>query len=148
VPAGDTIISGQGTDSIAVKWGKDTGLAAIFVKAVDRCGVSAAVTLKVAVTKSAEVQPINNKAVDVPQPLQALLYPNPAINNATLQLTGGRGTNVYITLTSLAGKMLWRGAATTNGAISIPSGQLPAGIYLVTVSNGTETKTFKLVKSK
>jgi ELWxxDGT repeat protein len=75
----------------------------------------------------------------------AVLYPNPVISNATLQLSGNT-KNVSISITDLSGRKLWQSKSNNAKFVSLPSEKYVAGVYFVTVTNGTESKTIKLVK--
>lgn len=74
-----------------------------------------------------------------------LLSPNPATTNAKLQITGNVD-NVSIALTDMNGKALWQSHNINTSNINLPVEKLASGSYFVTVTNGSESKTIKLVK--
>jgi ELWxxDGT repeat protein len=74
----------------------------------------------------------------------ALLYPNPAASKASLQITGNV-RNVYISITDMSGKKLWQSNSSAM-LINLPAQKFAPGIYIVTVTSGSESKILKLVK--
>lgn len=91
----------------------------------------------------------NSKIVtlNINSKLKASVYPNPVVGNATLQVSGA-GKAAMITITNITGKTVWHGIAESDRNMVLPLAGLPAGGYIVTVSNGEETKTIKLLKEK
>jgi hypothetical protein len=75
------------------------------------------------------------------------VYPNPAINTASLQVTGSTGRAI-ISITDMAGKVLWQHDKVPDGIYKLPVGGFAAGMYLVTVRDEKHDATVKLVKSK
>jgi len=75
----------------------------------------------------------------------AIAYPNPVVSNATLQITGNT-KNLSISISDMSGKKLWQSNSVNATLIKLPTEKYPSGTYLITVSNGTESKTIKLVK--
>lgn len=75
----------------------------------------------------------------------ALVYPNPSQTTASLQLTGTRGV-VFVTLTNVQGKVLWKNQSRDGRNTQLPVAGLPAGLYLVTVKDDIHFKTLKLIK--
>jgi len=75
----------------------------------------------------------------------AILYPNPSTSNTSLQLTGDT-RQVSVTLSDINGKKLWQSGTIGKSLLTLPTGKLNTGIYLVTIRNGAESKTIKLVK--
>jgi len=140
VPAGDTIKAGQGTDSVVVKWGGTAG--AITVKASNACGTSAAVSYTVSVTGVKDPKlPAEDAAIKV------LLYPNPASDAANLRLSGFTG-GVIVTVTDMAGKVVWRQEKLTNSTYTLPLSNLADGMYIVTVRDRDSIRSLKLVKAR
>lgn len=75
----------------------------------------------------------------------AMVYPNPASNNATVQLKGAKG-NVSVVLTNMQGTVLWRSDRGNNNNISIGLSNFPAGMYFIKVKDDEHTKVLKLLK--
>ena len=75
----------------------------------------------------------------------ALLYPNPAHSIATLQIKGD-AKNIAVSITDMSGKTIWESNYVNRTQINLPVEKLSAGMYIVTIKNGTESKNIKLVK--
>lgn len=72
------------------------------------------------------------------------LFPNPATDVVKVNLGDNFNTSkVQITLTNLSGKQVSKVAYDANG---IDVSNLPAGLYLVTATDGKNTVTKKLIK--
>jgi len=76
--------------------------------------------------------------------LNASIFPNPATNKSVLRIN--TATGVSISIADLTGKMLWQSVNVKEPQVNIPVEKFAPGIYMVTVSNGKETKVLKLVK--
>ncbi len=79
--------------------------------------------------------------------VSAFIIPNPTKNTTQLFLTGFNNA-VKITITDLSGKSLWRRNNVREKSIILPLQNFANGTYIVTVNNGEEKKTLKLVKEK
>ena len=75
----------------------------------------------------------------------AVLYPNPAISNATLRITGNT-KDVSVSITDISGKRLWQSNNINAMFIKLPVEKYTSGTYIVTVKSGSESKTIKFVK--
>ena len=84
-------------------------------------------------------------AVKTSLSFDAVLYPNPVVSNATLQITGNT-KNVTVSIPDIKGKKLWQGNVGNTKHIKLPTEKYAAGIYLILITNGREGKTLKLVK--
>jgi hypothetical protein len=78
---------------------------------------------------------------------QVAVYPNPATTRAELSITG-TSKPVTVTLTDLTGKTLWKAANVTFNHLDLPIANLNASVYLITITDGVETKVLKLVKGQ
>ena len=58
----------------------------------------------------------------------------------------GAVKNATVTITDFVGKTIWKKDGINAGQIVLPVQNLAAGIYLVKLLNGTETKMVKLIK--
>jgi beta-glucanase (GH16 family) len=81
VPAGCTIVSGQGTNTVSVNWGNAAG--SISVKANNACGASANKTL--AVTLLTCMQSDTTNEVEITSTNQLNIFPNPSSGHFTIQ---------------------------------------------------------------
>jgi ELWxxDGT repeat protein len=75
----------------------------------------------------------------------ALLYPNPARSIATLQIKGD-AKNIAVSITDMSGKIIWESGYANRSQINLPLEKLSAGMYIVTIKNGTGSKIIKLLK--
>lgn len=75
----------------------------------------------------------------------AVIYPNPAGENAVLQVSGSALKKLSCTLADPTGKTIWQ-SRTGNSTIELPVKGLAAGVYVVTVLNGNERKVLRLIK--
>lgn len=90
-------------------------------------------------TSSEKITDVNNTAFN------AVLYPNPVRGVALLEIKGNV-KNISVTITNINGQMLWQSRYTNQSQIKLPTEKLTAGVYIVSVKTGTESKTLKLVK--
>jgi len=141
VPAGATITAGMGTRIITVTWGSTGG--AVTVQLSNICGSTPVVSKTVNVTPGFAGN----------TPVAAMLYPNPATTEAHLSLSGYHG-NVVITVSDLAGKLVQAKLLAQDAKMmgrqqyTLQVGGLSAGVYIVTIKDGTTVNSFKLVKAK
>ncbi len=134
-PSGASILSGQGTGSVVVKWRATTGY--LNVKAVNSCGATSNKSLQVVVTCREGL----DEAVNVS------LAPNPAKTETELLFSNDPGTYV-VTVTDMLGQTLRREQANGMSYLLDMSNQA-AGIYVVSVelADGTR-KVMRLVLDK
>jgi ELWxxDGT repeat protein len=74
-----------------------------------------------------------------------MLYPNPTVSASVLRLTGDI-KNVSVSIVDMSGKKVWQANKINISSVNLPSEKLAAGNYIITVTNGNETKIIKLVK--
>ncbi|MEP7319550.1 MAG: T9SS type A sorting domain-containing protein, partial [Panacibacter sp.] len=90
------------------------------------------------IASSADAMKINGQATMIVQP-------NPSTDNAILSVKGNV-KNATVSIVDFVGKTVWRKNGINNGQLTLPVQHLAAGIYLVKLVNGNETKIVKLVK--
>lgn len=76
------------------------------------------------------------------------IYPNPAYDNATIMFGGDRTLAIRLAITDLLGTpIITENELNTFGsnAVNVDTKQLPAGVYMVKVENGTSTFSKQLV---
>lgn len=80
--------------------------------------------------------------------LEVKLAPNPANTTTVLHYNGAANETMKIAVTSILGTVVFvtEIKAKTTGEVVLPVQALPAGMYLVEVSNGKETVVEKLIK--
>jgi hypothetical protein len=152
VPAGWSIVSGQGTRTVTIKVGKAS--ANVNVAAVNSCGTSANFAKKITVgnctsTSSAvlvttAMKPAADEMVDVAASLQIQAYPNPSTNQFTV-----RNNNSYVIqlrMVHVTGQVVDAFSQVQPGASVQFGAAYRPGIYLVEATgNGLKT-TQKLIK--
>jgi ELWxxDGT repeat protein len=73
------------------------------------------------------------------------VYPNPAMLNAMLQISGDV-KSVEVAIADMSGRIVWQSIYTSQSRISLPVERLTPGAYVITVKSGTEVQSIKLVK--
>jgi len=71
--------------------------------------------------------------------------PNPTSSAAVLRIPGGSVVK-KLTLLSISGKAVWQTTGALNGAVTIPMGQLPAGVYHLQVMGDSDVRVLKIIK--
>ena len=75
------------------------------------------------------------------------IFPNPAKTSALLKVNSF-GLPLSVSITSADGKTIWQSRQIIGNQINIPVADYEAGVYFVTVNNGKEVKTLRLVVEK
>ena len=141
VPTGASITSGQNTSSITANWGPVAG--SVTVKAGNACGTFAtgkalAVTLSIACREAvAEVVEAVN------------LYPNPAVNSATLNFTSAKDSDYQIRVINALGQSVYSGEGkATQGAntLELNLEKLSSGLYIVQLVKEGSRQQVNLIK--
>jgi ELWxxDGT repeat protein len=96
-------------------------------------------------TKKMEFSRASEEKVKRTNPFNAVLYPNPAMSNTTLQITGNT-KNVSVSITDMSGRKLWESNNSNAMFVTLPTEKFAAGTYIVTIKGDMESKTIKLVK--
>jgi uncharacterized protein (TIGR02145 family) len=152
VPAGWSIVSGQGTRTVRIKVGKAS--ANVNVAAVNSCGTSAnyakmitvgnCTSTSSAVLVTTAMKPVADEMVDVAASLQIQAYPNPSTNQFTV-----RNNNSYVIqlrMVHITGQVVDAFSQVQPGASVQFGAAYRPGIYLVEATgNGLKT-TQKLIK--
>lgn len=73
------------------------------------------------------------------------LFPNPVVEDATLQIIGDIGSNAKVHLVDMSGKT-WSVTEIRAHVSKLSMTSLPSGSYLLRYSNGTIQKTLKFIK--
>ena len=77
--------------------------------------------------------------------ISLFVQPNPAKASAVL-VVNGSVKNGVVTITDFVGKTIWKKEGVQAGQLVLPVQNFAAGIYIVKLVNGNETKIVKLVK--
>ena len=75
-----------------------------------------------------------------------LTYPNPVDDILNIDLTGTKNGEGRISILNLEGKVMQTQKTSGIGVVTFNLSQLPQGIYLCSYTNGSETKTVKIIK--
>jgi len=89
--------------------------------------------------------PVVFDEIKVQENFSAMVFPNPAKNNATLRFSRNEN-GVTIFIADISGKVLWKSLNVKDQQVNLPIEKFANGIYLITVNNGKEMKMLKLVK--
>lgn len=149
VPAGASVVSGQGTTSVVVNYGSLTGSQTIKVLATNACGVSSAlksVTLTSGACPIAKQSEFNSPLVN-----EVKLYPNPATNVFNVELNASTDAEMEMTVYSMNGSLVnTKNIQVTEGNNTITEdiSSLSTGIYFVKFTNTSSNETIikKLIK--
>lgn len=70
------------------------------------------------------------------------IYPNPALDQVTIEAQGGISNNSQLTITSIDGRIVWSSAISAKQTIS--TGNWQSGVYFVTIQSGAQRQSYKL----
>jgi hypothetical protein len=82
---------------------------------------------------------------DKPNNLNANLYPNPAVNFATLSFNS-QSIPVAVRLTDMKGNILWEKQEVQINILQVPVSNLAPGMYFISITSNLNNATLKLVK--
>lgn len=148
VPADAVIQSGQGSPAITVKWGATPGQ--VQVNAYNDCGSSVYNSIDINVVNSliaGNKQEARSNSLDAVN--GAFVYPNPAKNTITVQLSAAKQENYTITLQSLKGELLVQKSLQANAgtnSVKIDASRYAKGTYIISIQNSTDKIILKAVK--
>ncbi len=133
VPAGSTIVSGQGTGTISVNWGSTAGN--VGVKAVNSCGIASVRSLAVTI----------NCRVEAMLAMNVNLFPNPATEETILSFDGIPG-KYAVEVFDILGKSIFA-KQSDQEQLTLQLNNIVAGVYFVKIqSEEGIQKTLRLVK--
>jgi ELWxxDGT repeat protein len=93
----------------------------------------------------ADNQTSNLQAIQKTASFNVIVYPNPVMSNAMLQISG-EIKSVQVSIADMSGKILWQNHYSGQAKISLPVEKLTPGTYIVTVRNSSEIQSVKFVK--
>jgi hypothetical protein len=132
VPTGWTILSGQGTTSISVLVGANSGY--VRVTPSNACAAGS-MRMKYVIVNSPGFRDASVTESEVPD---AILYPNPA--NESFTIESGDALPSFVEVMDIAGKVVYNGT----GVRQVNTQQLTSGIYLVRIYFNNEIQTKRL----
>jgi hypothetical protein len=121
VPAGWTILSGQGTNSISVLTGGNSGY--VRVTPSNACA-SGSTRMKYVIVTHAGFRDAEVSATEIPD---AILYPNPA--NESFTIESGDALPSFIEVMDISGKVVYQ----ASGVRQVNTDQWSTGLYLVRI---------------
>jgi len=136
-PAGSTVATGQNTNASTINFGAAAGNITCIAK--NACGSRGSTSFAVAMPC---------KMHDSLNGLDISVSPNPASDKTILSISGSRNDNCTYTVIDLLGKNKMKGLVDTavGKEFELDIQALPAGVYFVEVSDGTDVRTVRLVK--
>jgi PKD-like domain/SprB repeat/Secretion system C-terminal sorting domain len=143
VPVGATIASGQGTSSITVDFGANSGNVSVI--ASNGCGANTAVNFSVNVTSCSRIIYGSNDVQN--SPFNFSMNPNPARDNVTLTITSATITTCDLLITDIIGHSVMNTTLELNSGETIQRlnvETLKSGLYIVTMRTPLEQKSFRL----
>ncbi|MEC4049907.1 T9SS type A sorting domain-containing protein [Flavobacterium sp. SUN046] len=148
VPAGATIVSGQGTNSVVVNYNALTGNQTIKVSAANACGTSSAIK---SVTLTLGSCPTTREENTSLTSFDMTIYPNPASSEFNIELDSAFEGQAELSVYSITGAFvssrniqLIEGNNVINENIST----LSSGVYFVKLTNASNNQSVikKLIK--
>ena len=153
VPAGAVILSGQGTSAIIVSYPPTAVSGFVNAYSANHCTISG--VRKYTVSLPACPPPIpfaGNNALftrTATNPLNAVfdavVFPNPSTSAFRVNVKSALSDIIQYRLLDATGRQLYQSTAKANETI-VTGEWLKAGIYLLEIRQGKETKTLRLVK--
>lgn len=159
IPAGATLLSGQGSTSIAVSYPATAVSGIITAQAISNCAVS---TLRSAVVKlpacptagfagkQNNTQPVQQISKPISPAVAAgemeiNVYPNPSINDFNLKVIAGSTEKISARLISAEGIAVKTFTLVSSQSISFGN-DLKPGVYMLEVRQGTKVKTTRIIR--
>lgn len=142
VPTGATVLSGQGSNSVRIKFGSVSGN--VKVRTKNNCGTSAYTSLAVVIncreseTVEENISEENNSEV--------VIYPNPSVSGFSLLVSDFDTPNFNLTLSDLTGRVHESYVQLTSEKEFIFGEQLAPGIYIASFWINEKRVTKKIVK--
>ena len=148
VPTGGTIVSGQGTISITVSYISGVVDGLVSVRGINNCGSSSYKTsiVKLAPCPAGPTAPMTKGLpIVVSDPMEVKVFPNPTINNFSLQVITADQQEVMVRILDVQGRFIKSVKVDPYQTISIGS-ELKSGSYMLEVRQGNSVKTTRVVK--
>lgn len=155
IPAGGTLVSGQGTASITVTYPATAINGTVRVQALNNCGSSVfkETNIKLAAcpqsfaglsttvqSKSATVE-----SLPLSKDFHVSLFPNPTVNESMLKVKSSSKDQVTVRVLDLQGRELKRIVSMPDGIRNVGAGLKP-GSYMVEVLQGKNRSVQQLIK--
>ena len=136
--------NGSQNEQVALSLNAGTYYAKVFPSGTASSATSC-YTLKVQTITATRVAASATATKEIVNPNFAIrLFPNPAGDQLNVSVDGST-KNTTIKIYDMTGKQVMQ-QVTTNTIIKLNVAKLPAGVYMLNVNNGTETRSVKFVK--
>lgn len=146
VPAGGTIVSGQGTTSIVVSYTADVINGQVTAMAVTNCGNSSVRKLTVKLDPCFQTKFVNAPVEDVKNAaFDFTVFPNPFNTIAKVKISASMKEKVEVKIYDATGKLRSTQVSFPGAEVEIGS-KLESGVYIIEVNNGKEKITKKVIK--
>jgi len=151
VPAGGTIVSGQGTNSIVVNYASTVVAGNVSVVAVNNCGTSLPrrSEVKLASCPTGFAGTVPNKGettVSAPsEEMSVKVFPNPTTSNFNLQVITAGEELVKVRVLDVQGRFIKEVKVQPYQTVNMGA-ELKAGTYMIEVRQGSQVKTTRVLK--
>ncbi|MGN6647499.1 MAG: glycoside hydrolase family 9 protein [Cytophaga sp.] len=136
VPAGATIISGQGTNTIIVSFGSTGGT--VSVQETNEFGSGTAVSKDVTISTTTDINAEEATAT-------ISIYPNPSTSCSIVKIKTQSASAVEISIIDVSGLILQSLTCQSDENITIGTG-LSAGVYIIQIKVNQQTSVHRLIK--
>ena len=148
VPAGAQIVGATNGNVIVVDYSATS--VAVNVSSAVTCfatnGTGNSVTKSLTVKRIACTTPAPRFS-DVTEKFSVVAFPNPSSTNFNLNITTSSAKNVEVKVYDMIGKLINKMEVSPSKVAGLQIGdRYPSGVYNVTVSQGTEVKTLRVIK--
>ena len=149
VPAGATLLSGQGTTSISVSYPLTTINGLVTVKSVSNCGVSSTRTITIKLGACPPSDPLT-KGIEMAEPtapadMKVSVYPNPSVNDFNLRVITADRELITVRVLDVQGRLVKEIKVAPYQTINFGA-ELKAGVYIIEVRQGKAVKMERVVK--
>ena len=150
IPSGAEIVSGQGTNTLVVKFPGTLATGAVLkVLATNACGLSSALKSSPVLTRTAcptaKDEVVLQEVTKTPFSVKA--YPNPYTETFNLSLSTSSEDKVSIVVYDMTGRLIERRDVRPSDMVEQQIGdRQPSGVYNVVVTQGEEVKTLRVIK--
>lgn len=129
-------------DATGMELGTYQGLITILSNDANTPELLVPVKLTVTINTPVKENPLAERSVKV--------YPNPGQGYYTLELQGGNNSSTEAEITDLTGRVVYSmqyAPSTGDQRFTISVPQLPGGVYLLRIKNGTQQEVLKLIRN-
>ena len=149
IPIGGTLISGQGTTSIAVSYAAGVIDGKVLARSINNCGVSSykSTIVKLASCPSApSTQYAKGLQLSSMETLEINVFPNPTTSSFNVNAsTNGSSDIINASLFDLQGRLIQTMKMTPDENVSLGA-PLKPGVYFLELNQGKEKKVVRVVK--